>query len=667
MHVIQTATPALIQQLKLEIEEIEKPVYEVGHAFTHLTKSAGVATLTHALAGRLYISKSGWLLLSVPNALVRGAFDALDEHGVELPPGGLDGRLNAHISVMNADEISKIGGPDKITERGHSYSYTLGPIKEVSPASWEDISKVWFIEVNSPELKALRKSYGLTPLPHDDAHPFHITIAVRRKKVLQENDKTKAAHIIPTEYFPEYEGERKDERDPLPGESPLLPAKQLMHFLRHRLSKKHKNINGKIEKEADKKKKPVIRFSFSHMSVSVLDGLKKDDKKEEPIDHIHEQAKKIMDEIMEKFHKRHNADNHLSKKATSFLEDLYNKPVSSSRRTSVRVLLPVANNKYLLQKAKVPGKFRTPGGGVEPTETLTQAAIRELNEEFGLDPKFTTKHLKYLGGDTRPQHAKTEHYFILPKHGLSARRYQASNDPREKIDLAAMPAKGEHYFGPDIDILIKHKPHDMRIQALRKKVANLLEVPSHATTENKSEVKKPHGNSMGMVLANRFSLLHKLLNKQPKPEIKQEEPKPVEEPKPLGPGYRVVALMNDQPIDTLEAMKSIPETDERLKSKPEADWLKELDHKGHNYWTEHGLRKYFDSGLFDWHRGLLNSDMAIMIANEIKKRNAGDEYRTLAGEDQPVDDTYFIDKGRQKPVTAREIMERHKPQFQTSK
>jgi hypothetical protein len=48
--------------------------------------SAARPELSYSLRGRLYASSSGWLLLSVPNALARGAFDALNEPGVELPP-----------------------------------------------------------------------------------------------------------------------------------------------------------------------------------------------------------------------------------------------------------------------------------------------------------------------------------------------------------------------------------------------------------------------------------------------------------------------------------------------------------------------------------------------------------------------------------------------------
>jgi hypothetical protein len=157
---------------------------------TVLLKQSSTAESSFALAGRLFVSGSGWLLLSVPNSLVRGAFDAMDELGVELPSGS-DGRLNAHISVMTSDELASIG-PDKVSERGHMFHYTLGRVKSAVPEGWPEIGKVWFIEIYSPELQNLRKSYGLPPTPK---YPFHITIAVRKKKVLQDNGVNKVETI----------------------------------------------------------------------------------------------------------------------------------------------------------------------------------------------------------------------------------------------------------------------------------------------------------------------------------------------------------------------------------------------------------------------------------------------------------------------------------------
>lgn len=176
----------------------DHPAYPAGNALGWLYRGNKQAATNYPLVGRLYVAKSGWLLLSVPNALVRGVFDAMSVPGAELPTAGVFNVpnveadvLNAHISVMTADEVSKIG-EDKINERGHMFAYRIGSMKEIDVKSVDGVSKVWAIHVTSPALASLRKSYGLTPLPNGD-HDFHITVAVRRKKVLQDNDVRKAA------------------------------------------------------------------------------------------------------------------------------------------------------------------------------------------------------------------------------------------------------------------------------------------------------------------------------------------------------------------------------------------------------------------------------------------------------------------------------------------
>lgn len=175
----------------------EHPAYAAGNALGWLYRSGNKqAATSYPLAGRLYLAKSGWLLLSVPNALVRGVFDALTEPGAELPTAGVfnvpnvkGDLVNAHISVMTADEVASIGA-DKINERGHMFGYTLGGLKEIDVKNVDGVSKVWAVQVSSPALSSLRKSYGLSALPNDD-HPFHITVAARRKGVLRDNGKSK--------------------------------------------------------------------------------------------------------------------------------------------------------------------------------------------------------------------------------------------------------------------------------------------------------------------------------------------------------------------------------------------------------------------------------------------------------------------------------------------
>jgi len=175
----------------------EHPAYAAGNALGWLYRAGDKQAATgYPLAGRLYLAKSGWLLLSVPNALVRGVFDALVEPGVELPTAGVfnvpnvDAHIvNAHISVMTADEVASIGA-DNISERGHMFGYTLAGLKEIDVKNVDGVSKVWAVQVTSQPLAALRKSYGLPPLPNGD-HPFHITVAARRKGVLLDNGKAK--------------------------------------------------------------------------------------------------------------------------------------------------------------------------------------------------------------------------------------------------------------------------------------------------------------------------------------------------------------------------------------------------------------------------------------------------------------------------------------------
>lgn len=167
--------------------------HSVGQAHALLVKHAAAPVASPKLAGRLYLSKTGWLLLSVPNALLRGLFSALNEPGVELPYH-TDGTLNAHISVCRKEEVERAGGPEAFEkDRGRVFHYQLAQVETVEPSSWDGVSRVWMVRVKSPELETLRKSYGLTALPKNNEHAFHLTFAVRRTNVLRANDVAKAA------------------------------------------------------------------------------------------------------------------------------------------------------------------------------------------------------------------------------------------------------------------------------------------------------------------------------------------------------------------------------------------------------------------------------------------------------------------------------------------
>lgn len=172
-----------------DIPSWAEAVYNIGR----LVKEADdTPTLAYNLAGMLYLSTNGWLMLSVPNAFVHGVFSMMKETGIEYPPSKTDGRLNAHMTVMRPEELAQIGGADRVTERGKQFHFTFGRLYSVEPAGWPEMSRVWFVRVHSPELMELRRSYGLSSLPKEGKFDFHITVAVRRRGVLGRNETSKA-------------------------------------------------------------------------------------------------------------------------------------------------------------------------------------------------------------------------------------------------------------------------------------------------------------------------------------------------------------------------------------------------------------------------------------------------------------------------------------------
>ena len=160
-----------------------------------LVKQAGSGTPAYNLVGLLQVTQltgEPWGILTVPNALLRGVFDAMQEPGLELPFDS-EGRLTAHISVFRPEEIAQLGGPDALkNDRGKPFRYTLGRLVALEPEGWKDVAKCFVIRVHSPELQALRRSLGLSSLPHNGEWDYHITVGVVRKGVTGRNAQAKA-------------------------------------------------------------------------------------------------------------------------------------------------------------------------------------------------------------------------------------------------------------------------------------------------------------------------------------------------------------------------------------------------------------------------------------------------------------------------------------------
>jgi len=141
-------------------------------------------------SGLLQAASTGHLMLSVPMSLVRGLHDALDAPGVSLPHSPGTGVARAGIVVMTPTELQRIGGASVVTERGRSFRYRLGVVREAATKDWPGVSACWHVEVSSPELVKLRKTYGLHP-KLEGLSGFSIVVGCRRTGVLSHSPVSK--------------------------------------------------------------------------------------------------------------------------------------------------------------------------------------------------------------------------------------------------------------------------------------------------------------------------------------------------------------------------------------------------------------------------------------------------------------------------------------------
>lgn len=131
-----------------------------------------------SLKGTLEKTEDGFVYLDLSNDVIHGLFTLIDEDGIEKPPYFKGDRsAGAHISVMSGEEITD----KEIKEVGDKFNFKLGDFYSVAPEGWENMERVWFVEVESPELEELRKKYNLPKSYKGKGHNFHVTVAVKRK------------------------------------------------------------------------------------------------------------------------------------------------------------------------------------------------------------------------------------------------------------------------------------------------------------------------------------------------------------------------------------------------------------------------------------------------------------------------------------------------------
>lgn len=123
--------------------------------------------------GTLGEAENGFVYLHIDDAFIHDLIKFIEPDGfIEPPYFGKPGLIGAHISVFYADE-PRTG---LIEEIGQTFSFSPAQCKIIQPPNWPEVEGVYIIEVDSPELDAIRQKYGLGPRELG----FHITIGIKK-------------------------------------------------------------------------------------------------------------------------------------------------------------------------------------------------------------------------------------------------------------------------------------------------------------------------------------------------------------------------------------------------------------------------------------------------------------------------------------------------------
>lgn len=125
-------------------------------------------------------TKEGYVYLKVNNNYITELLKRIQTVGHLTMPSSMTYKkgIGAHISVIYAHELKK-RAIHPLPELGRQYSFVISQVQTVAQQVDKN-KRLWILEVKSPELEALRRSYGLSPLLK--GHQFHITLGMETKK-----------------------------------------------------------------------------------------------------------------------------------------------------------------------------------------------------------------------------------------------------------------------------------------------------------------------------------------------------------------------------------------------------------------------------------------------------------------------------------------------------
>lgn len=129
------------------------------------------------IKGYLKQTEDGFLYVDLPDSLIDAFHDMIDDPKAKKPPYNTKkmNNVGAHVSVAYKDEMKD----KEVKELGKEFYFSIKKFVSLDPEGWNEMDRVWFLELDAPELKKLRKSYGLSEKLN--GHEFHVTLSIRKK------------------------------------------------------------------------------------------------------------------------------------------------------------------------------------------------------------------------------------------------------------------------------------------------------------------------------------------------------------------------------------------------------------------------------------------------------------------------------------------------------
>jgi hypothetical protein len=122
--------------------------------------------------GVLEKTEEGFVYVKVSDEYIYEILNRLGDEEAVAPPYFGEGKVGAHITVMEASEGKKLNIP----QLGSTIAFDVVDFAQVEVVNKKGTSRIYMLIVDAPELKKIRTENGLSP--KNRGHAFHITTAI---------------------------------------------------------------------------------------------------------------------------------------------------------------------------------------------------------------------------------------------------------------------------------------------------------------------------------------------------------------------------------------------------------------------------------------------------------------------------------------------------------